>query len=75
MFTEQNLAVLYIENNPEIRKKGSALISENGMKVFESSNTINGRKLFSMNEINIIMIDLELPENSGLDFVIFVRKM
>ena len=73
MFATQNLAVLYIEKDPDIRRRGSSLMNENGLKVFESSDTINGCELFRMNEIDIVMIDLELPEKSGLNFIRCLR--
>ena len=73
MFATQNLAVLYIEKDPDIRRRGSSLMNENGLKVFESSDTTNGCELFRKNEIDIVMIDLELPEKSGLNFIRCLR--
>jgi DNA-binding response OmpR family regulator len=73
MFTTQNLAVLYIEQDPEVRKRVTQLMNENGLRVFESENTSNGCDLFRMNEIDIVMIGLELPEKSGLNFIRCLR--
>ncbi|MDP3588223.1 MAG: response regulator [Sulfuricurvum sp.] len=73
MFATQNLAVLYIEKDADIRRRGASLMHENGLKVFESSDTTNGCELFRMNEIDIVMIDLELPEKSGLNFIRCLR--
>ncbi|MFH0710176.1 MAG: response regulator [Pseudomonadota bacterium] len=69
----QNLSVLYIEKDLETRRRGSSLMRDNGLKVFETSDTTNGCELFRMNEIDIVMIDLELPENSGLNFIRCLR--
>jgi two-component system, OmpR family, response regulator VanR len=73
MFATQNLAVLYIEKDSDIRRRGSSLMNENGLKVFESSDTTNACELFRKNEIDIVMIDLELPEKSGLNFIRCLR--
>ncbi|MDP3441947.1 MAG: response regulator [Ignavibacteria bacterium] len=74
MFATQNLAVLYIEQNPEVRKRVTQLMNENELRVFESENTSSGCDLFRMNEIDIVMIDLELPEKSGLNFIRCLRE-
>ncbi|MFH0709931.1 MAG: response regulator [Pseudomonadota bacterium] len=73
MFATQNLTVLYIEKDLETRRRGSSLMRDNGLKVLEASDTTNGCELFRMNEIDILMIDLELPENSGLNFIRCLR--
>jgi len=73
MYASQNLTVLYIEKDHEIRQKVTHLMYDNGLRVFESDNTSTGCDLFRMNEIDIVMIDLELPEKSGLDFIRCLR--
>ncbi len=73
MFATQNLVVLYIEKDSVTRRRGSSLMRDNGLKVFESSDTTNGCELFRMNEIDVVMIDLELPENGGLNFIRCLR--
>ena len=73
LLTAQNLAVLYIENDLDVRTRVSYYMRENGLRVFESSETTNGCELFRTNEIDIIMIDLELPEESGLSFIRCLR--
>ena len=73
MFETRNLSVLYIEKDPETRRRGSSLMRENGLKVFETSDTTTGCELFRMNGIDIVMIDLELPDNSGLNFIRCLR--
>ncbi len=74
MFATQNLTVLYIEKDPEIRHRGSSLMRDNGLKVLEASDTTSGSELFRMNGIDISMIDLELPDNGGLKFIHYLRE-
>lgn len=74
MFTAQNLTTLYLEHDPEVRERGVLLMRENGLRVLESDNTTKGCDLFRMNEIDIVVIDLELPEKSGLDFIHCLRE-
>lgn len=74
MFSSHNLTILNIEKDPALRAKGTNLMNENGLNVFESDNTSEGCELFQKHEIDIVFIDLELPEKSGLDFIHFLRK-
>ncbi len=74
MFTSQNLTVLLLEHDPEIRQKTAQLMHDNGLHVFEADNTAKGCDLFRINEIDIVVIDLELPEKSGLDFIHCLRE-
>lgn len=74
MFASQNLAVLYMEHDPNIRQRGMNLMRGNGLKVFETDNTAKGCELFRMNQIDIVVVDLELPEKSGLDFIHCLRE-
>ncbi|MBV5348282.1 response regulator, partial [bacterium] len=64
---------MYIENDPDMLRRGASLMHENGLKVFESSDTTNCYELFRMHAIDIVMIDLELPEKSGLNFIRCLR--
>lgn len=74
MFTAQNLTALYLEHDPEVRKRGALLMRDNGLRVLESDNTAKGCDLFRMNEIDVVVVDLELPEKSGLDFIHCLRE-
>lgn len=74
MFTSQNLTVLYIEQNPSIRKKETQLMRENGLHILETDNTGNGCDLFRLNEVDILLIDQQLANNSGIEFIRCLRE-
>lgn len=74
MFSDHNLTILNIEQDAVLRTKGSNFMREHGLDVFEADNTSEGCELFQKHEIDIVFIDLELPEKSGLDFIHFLRK-
>jgi DNA-binding response OmpR family regulator len=74
MFRSKNVTVLYIEHDPEVRQMSTQLMRDNGLWIFESDNTSKACDLFRMNEIDIVVIDLELPEKSGLDFIRCLRE-
>ncbi len=74
MFKSQDLTVLYMEHDPSVRQRGTKLMQDNGLKVFETDNTTKGCDLFRMNEIDIVVVDLELPEKTGLDFIHCLRE-
>lgn len=73
MFTSQNLTVLYIEHDPEIQQKFTRLMRENGLQVIATDNTLDACNLFRMHEVDIILIDEQLPNKSGIDFVHCLR--
>lgn len=74
MFASQGLTVLFIEHNSEIRERTAKLMRDNGLDVLVSDNTFNGCDLFRKNEVEIIMIDQQLPDNSGLNFIRCLRE-
>ncbi len=74
MFATHNLTVLYMEKDSEIRARGTQLMQNNGLRVFHTDNTAQGCDLFRMHEIDIALIDLELPDQSGLNFIRCLRE-
>jgi len=74
VFSSENLTVLYIEQDQKLRKKNTQLIEENGFKVYETDNTFIGCELFRTQEIDIVLIDLDLPFNNGLEFIRCLRE-
>lgn len=74
MFKSNNFTLLYIESNTDIREKNSHIIRENGLKVLETDNSTKACELFRTQKIDIIVIDLQLHNENGLDFVRCLRQ-
>lgn len=74
MFTYNKLTVLYIESNHALRKKYSSLMEDNGLKVLKTDNMTTGCDLFRTHKVDILLVDLELPNHDGLDFIRCLRN-
>lgn len=74
MFRSNNFTLLYIESDSELREKNSHFIRENGLKVLETNNSIKGCDLFRTQKVDMILIDLQLNNENGLDFVRCLRQ-
>ena len=74
MFASENLTVLYIEQEHKLRQKNTHHIQEYGLKVYETDNTFIGCEHFRTHEIDIVLIDLDLPFNNGLEFIRCLRE-
>lgn len=68
-----NFTLLYIESNHETREHNANIIRKNGLKVVETDNSIKACELFRTQRIDMIMINLQLSNENGLDFVRCLR--
>ncbi|MDD5051812.1 MAG: response regulator [Sulfuricurvum sp.] len=73
MFKSNNFTLLYIESDVEVREKNSHFIRDNGLKVLETDNSIKACELFRTQKVDMILIDLQLSNENGLDFVRCLR--
>ncbi|MDP1783928.1 MAG: response regulator transcription factor [Sulfuricurvum sp.] len=73
MFTSSKLTVLCIENDVELREKYSDLMHNNGLNVLKTDNMATGCDLFRTHKVDIILVDLELPNHDGLEFIRCLR--
>ena len=58
--------VLIIEDEPDIRKTIDYNLSKESFKVFQAGSIAEGEKSISDNSPNVIILDLMLPDGSGL---------
>ncbi len=73
MFTSQNLTLLYIEDDGQIRENISDFLRENGLGVIETEDTLKACDLFRTNKVDIILTDLLLPHQNGMEFIRCLR--
>ena len=73
MFISSKLTVLYIENDLELRDKYSNLMHNNGLDVLKTDNMATGYDLFRTHKVDIILVDLDLPNHDGLEFIRLLR--
>lgn len=74
MFKTRNFTLLYIESDPQIREQHAQFIRGNGLKVLESDNSQKACDLFRTQKIDMILIDLQLSHENGLDFIRCLRQ-
>lgn len=74
MFKTRNLTLLYIESDPKIREQHAQFIRGNGLKVLESDNAKKACDLFRTQKVDMIVIDLQLSNENGLDFIRCLRQ-
>ena len=59
--------ILIIEDEPDIRKTLEYNISREGYKVVCASSLSNGKEQINSSDFSLILLDLMLPDGSGLD--------
>ena len=66
--TKVNMAhcVLIIEDEPDIRKTIDYNLSKESFKVVQAESIAEGEKALAANKIDVIILDLMLPDGSGL---------
>ncbi len=58
--------VLIIEDEPDIRKTIDYNLSKESFKVVQAESIVQGEKALAANKIDVIILDLMLPDGSGL---------
>jgi DNA-binding response OmpR family regulator len=74
MFKTANFTLLYIESDTKIRENNAHLIRQNGLKVLETDNSIKACDLFRTQKVDLILIDLQLSNENGLEFIRCLRQ-
>ena len=60
--------ILVVEDEPDINKTVSYNIANEGLKPLSALNISEAESYISSNNISLIILDLMLPDGSGLDF-------
>lgn len=68
--------VLVLDTQPIVRKAIISLLKSNQLptNIFESNSVVAAYKLVRTNDIQIILLDVELSDGSGLDFIRRLRQ-
>lgn len=60
--------ILIVDDDHEIRETLCALLTHNGIETITAASTIEAEKLIEKNAISLILLDIMMPNESGLDF-------
>lgn len=66
--------ILYLEDEPNIRANISKMLTYYFSKVFAVENVAQAVETFENNRIDIILSDISMPGENGLDFVKYIRE-
>jgi two-component system phosphate regulon response regulator PhoB len=61
-----SVSVLVIEDEPDIRKTIDYNLSKESYKVIQAASITEGEKAIAENDIDVVILDLMLPDGSGL---------
>jgi len=69
-----NYRVLFIEDDDAIRQKVTARLQSYFQTVYDAKDAIEGMHLYKTHAIDILFLDIDLPQMSGLEFLEIIRK-
>jgi DNA-binding response OmpR family regulator len=70
----KNKNVLYIEDELDVLENISSILKQFFNRFFATSNAEDALEVFYDNDIDILIVDIELPMMSGIDFIKQIRK-
>lgn len=65
--------ILLVEDDPAARFGFIKYLSKSGIEITESENLARARELFSAQQFDAIILDINLPDGNGIDFIDHVR--
>ncbi len=69
-----NKVILTIDDESYIRQSIKAYLEDFGFAVLEAENGKKGLEVFNSNKVDLILLDLRMPEMNGLEFLKTIRK-
>jgi two-component system response regulator VicR len=66
--------ILLVEDDESLNMGISFKLRKEGMNVFSVKNLENGKRIFNAERIELIILDIGLPDGNGFDFCSEVRK-
>jgi cell cycle transcriptional regulator ctrA len=74
MFRRGYMRVLIIEDNVEILKCMKVELEKSGLYVDIANNGLEGEQKAYVNEYDVILLDLSLPDKDGMEILKYLRK-
>ncbi|MCP4755968.1 MAG: response regulator [Proteobacteria bacterium] len=74
MKTELEIQVLIIDDERHVRENIAAYLEDSEFKVFQAENGRVGLELFSINQPDVVLVDLDMPEVNGFEVLVGVKQ-
>lgn len=68
------VAILVVDDEPQIRRLLKTSLGAQKFQVVEANNAANALKKLSGETIDLVILDLGLPDQSGLDLIPLIRR-
>jgi two-component system, OmpR family, response regulator VicR len=66
--------ILLVEDDESLNRGISFKLSKEGFSVFSAATVADAREIFVNNEVQLVLLDVGLPDGSGFDFCHEIRK-
>ena len=70
----KNKQILIVEDNKEVLLLNKKVLERKGFSVLTAGTIAGARKYLEMEPIHLIILDIRLPDGSGLDFCVEIRQ-
>ena len=67
--------VLIVEDNPDVMETVRLLLDRNGFNVLTADNCSKAYDQMTLNRPDVILVDLLIPDMTGLEFIRWVRRI
>lgn len=74
MSSLNNLTLLYIEDDNELREQFVRILSTKFKKIYEATNGVEALKKYEEYSPDMMLVDINIPKINGLDVIEEVRK-
>lgn len=74
MFSPQNISILYVEDDSDLRKSTTSYIRDKGYRIFLAATSISAYDIFQTHKIDIIVVDCKSENDNGLELIRHLRE-
>lgn len=70
----QDKLILMVEDNPSVLRLNQKVLETNGFQVKAASTLADAETILETDTVNLILLDILMPDGSGLDFCKTIRE-